>query len=124
MVKRLIAAVNDDATFLHLLDTLLSNEGYETLLLQAGQIAYETIKAKQPRLVIIDIDLQHPFNSWRLVELLTLDPETTQIPFILCTVADQELRNRVARLNGQNTAVIEKPFRIDELLGHVRQLVD
>jgi DNA-binding response OmpR family regulator len=122
--KQFIAAVNDDATFLHLLDTLLEREGYERLLLQAGQIAYETIKDKQPALVIIDIDIERPQNSWRLVELLTLDPETTNIPFILCVVASQELHQRITRFNTQNTRIIEKPFRIDELLEHIEQLMD
>ncbi len=121
--KQLIAAVNDDATFLHLIDTLLEREGYERLLLQAGQIAYETIKAKQPKLVIIDIDVERPHMSWRLVELLTLDPETTDIPFILCAIASQELHQRMTRFNTQNTVIIEKPFRVDELLENVRKLI-
>lgn len=122
--KHFIAAVNDDATFLHLIDTLLEREGYDRLLLQAGQIAYETIKNKQPDLVIIDIDIERPHNSWRLVELLTLDPETTDIPFILCAVASQELHQRMTRFNTQNTIVIEKPFRINELLENISKLMN
>jgi DNA-binding response OmpR family regulator len=120
--KPLVAAVNTDTAFLRLLDAVLNDEGYATLLLQAGDITYDTIKQRWPAIVILDIDSETPAASWRLVDLLLLDPDTAKIPLILCSVADQTLLDRLPKLSAIGCTVIEKPFMVEELLAHVRAL--
>jgi DNA-binding response OmpR family regulator len=122
--KGLVAAINTDTAFLRLLEAVLNDEGYASLLLQAGDIAYDTIKQRSPAAVILDIDRDMPNISWRLVDLLMLDPETTKIPLIICSVADQMLLDRVPKLSSVGCAMIEKPFVVEELLTHVRALID
>jgi DNA-binding response OmpR family regulator len=116
----LVAAVNSDTAFLHLLDTILADAGFDTLLLQSGDITYDTIKKHGPAVVILDIDGEAPAAGWRLVDLLLLDPATAQMPLIICSVADQTLVDRAPKLQATGCVVIEKPFTIDELLKQVR----
>jgi DNA-binding response OmpR family regulator len=120
----LVAAVNNDATFLHLLEVLLRDAGYQTLLIQAGDLGYTTIKQQRPQVVIIDIDIDVPTASWRTVDLLLLDPDTMGIPLIICTVADQVVADRSQKLQAAGCTVIYKPFTIDELAAQVRARVD
>ena len=118
--KPLVAAVNTDTAFLRLLDAVLTDEGYATLLLQAGDITYETIKQRWPAIIILDIDGETPAASWRLVDLLLFDPDTAKIPLIICSVADQTLLDRLPKLSATGCIVIEKPFLVEELMAHVR----
>lgn len=123
MGKPLVAAINTDTAFLRLLETLLNDEGYATILLQAGDITYDTIKDRSPHIIILDIDVEAPNTSWRLVDLLLLDPETAQIPLILCAVPDQTLLDRSPKLATIGCAIIEKPFTVEELLDQVRKQI-
>jgi CheY-like chemotaxis protein len=38
--RPLVAVVNDEAVFAQLVDAVLHDEGYDTLLLQTGEVAY------------------------------------------------------------------------------------
>jgi DNA-binding response OmpR family regulator len=118
--RPLVAVVNDEVAFVRVLDALLHDEGFDTLLLQAGEIAYESIKQQRPNLVILDISTGQPDVSWKTVDLLIIDPDTTMIPIILCTVADQTYRDRQPKLQAVGHILIEKPFALDELVGHIR----
>jgi CheY-like chemotaxis protein len=122
--QTLVAVINNDAVFVRLLDTLLRDEHYDTLLLQIGDIAYESIKQQRPRLVILDISSEVPNESWRLVDLLRLDPETAAIPVLVCSVADQSLHARRPKLEATPYTFIEKPFTITELMEAVHAALD
>lgn len=119
----LVAIINNDAAFAGLLDTLLRDDGYDTLLQQIGDLAYASIKQQQPRVIILDISSEIPQESWRVVDLLLLDPTTAAIPVIVCAVADQVLRDRRPRLQAAGYALLEKPFTLSELLEQVRAFV-
>ena len=118
--RPLVAVVNDEVAFVRVLDALLRDEGYDTLLLQAGEIGYESIKQQLPDLVILDINASQPDASWKTVDLLVVDPATTTIPLLICAVADQTLRDRQPKLQALGHVLIEKPFALDELVTHLR----
>jgi len=122
--RPLVAVVNDEAVFVQLLDTVLHDEGYDTLLLQAGEVAYASIKQQSPRAILLDINFDTPQTSWRFVDLLLLDPQTTGIPLIICAVADQTLRDRTPKLQAAGYTIIEKPFPLGEVLAQVRAAIN
>jgi CheY-like chemotaxis protein len=122
--RPVIAVVNDDAVFVRLLDTILHDAGYDTLLLQGGEVAYESIKQQTPRVILLDIDSDTPQTSWRFVDMLLLDPQTADIPLIICSVADQTLRDRTPKLRTAGYRIIEKPFPLGEVLEQVRAAID
>ena len=122
--RPVVAVVNDEAVFAQLLDTVLRDEGYDTLLLQAGEVAYASIKQHSPRAILLDINIDTPQTSWRFVDLLLLDPATASIPLIICTVADQTLRDRTPKLRAAGYTIVEKPFSLGEVLEKVREATD
>jgi DNA-binding response OmpR family regulator len=120
MAKPLIVVVNDDTTFLGLMEDLLSEEGYNTLIIKSSDTAYETIKKKEPALVVLDIRMQSAEAGFMVLDLLRLDPTTAQIPVIICSAATQFVRENEAHFRAMGCDILPKPFLLNELLTKVQ----
>ncbi len=121
MDKPLIAIVNDDTIFLSLMNDLLSEEGYRTVLINTSDKAYKEIRKLKPALVILDIVMDKPESGWTVLELLQLDPETTNIPVILASADARFIREKRDWLEQHGIDSIEKPFNLDDLLAKVEK---
>ncbi len=119
-----IAVVNDDTTFLRLMEDLLrTDEGYEVSTCIVGTEGYEFIRRLQPDLVILDLIFGPAEEGWRTLDLLTLDPQTRRIPVIVCSAAIQLLHHHREHLEQFNVYVLPKPFDLDVLLDQVRSAI-
>jgi CheY-like chemotaxis protein len=123
MARPTIAVVNDDPAFLELMQDLLTDESYSTILLHEGSGAYDAIRQKRPELVILDLRLEHPEAGWKTLELVRLDPETTGIPVIVCSADTRALRDKEDWLRDRDVKILEKPFNLDDLLSMVRDAI-
>jgi CheY-like chemotaxis protein len=119
----LIAVINDDSAFLHLMHDLLEDEGYDVRLHHEGSDAHVVVKDESPDLIILDIRMEHPDTGWKLLELIRLDPATRDIPVIVCSADSVALQSKEAALAEQNCLALEKPFDLDALLSLVHQLI-
>lgn len=118
-----IAVVNDDTTFLQLMDDLLSGEGYETTVMKISSEAFERIKDLQPSLVIIDIWMQKADNGWEILNLIRLDPSTASIPVIVCSTDIRDLEAKEPLLRSLKCDVLPKPFNLQILLDKVNESI-
>jgi CheY-like chemotaxis protein len=118
-----IVVMNDEPTILDALQELLIGEGYRVTVLRESRGAYERIKAIQPDLAILDMRMGNELVGFELIELLTLDPATSGIPLVVCSAASQALREHADQLAHQNIPVLAKPFRLDELLTIIGQVL-
>ena len=116
MSDQLIAVVNDDTLFLDLMNRLLVEEGYRTLLITEGSRAYGVLREERPDLIVLDVRLEHPEGGWKVLELIRLDPETADIPVIICSADSRFLREKGELLREKRCDVLEKPFELDDLL--------
>lgn len=123
MTPPVIAVVNDDPAFLELMQELLTDESYTTELLHEGNGAYDAIRQRKPDLVILDLRLEHPEAGWKTLELLRLDPETTNIPVIICSADTRALREKEDWLRERDVKILEKPFNLDDLLTMVKDVI-
>jgi CheY-like chemotaxis protein len=115
-----IALINDDTTFLQLMEDLLqAEEGYEVLVCKVSSGAYEFVKEQRPDLVLLDIRMETPEAGWMVLELLTLDPQTRDIPMIACSAAIRDLQDHEGLLKKYDIDVLPKPFDLDTLLEKV-----
>ncbi len=115
-----IAVVNDDTTFLRLMEELLRNEeGYEVSTCFVGSEGYEFVRQIQPDLVILDLIFGPAEEGWRTLDLLTLDPRTRRIPVIVCSAASHLLHHHSDYLEQFDVHVLPKPFDLDVLLAKV-----
>ena len=117
-----IAVVNDDTVFVGLMTELLEQEaGYRVISCLEGNKVYDFIKAEQPDLVLLDLVLNREERGWHALELLKLDPATTDIPVILCSAAISSLQNNAGLLARYGVDFIAKPFNLDDLLDVVHK---
>ncbi len=123
MPRQRIAIVNDDATYMELMKDLLAEEGYKTTTWDRNDNPYHVIKRERPHLVILDIRLQNADEGWKVLEQIRLDPMTTNIPVIVCSADTQFLRWKRRQLRQMDCEVLEKPFRLDDLLRDVRKMI-
>jgi CheY-like chemotaxis protein len=115
-----IALINDDKTYLQLMEDLLrEEEGYEVLVCKVSSEACEFVKEQRPDLVLLDIRMETPEAGWTVLEVLTLDPQTRDIPMIVCSAAIRELEDHEDLLKKYGVDVLPKPFDLDELLDKV-----
>lgn len=119
----LIAVVDDDTAFLRMMNVLLLQEGYQTLLWLHGTGAYEMIRREQPDLVILDLRMDNPQAGWQTLERLRQDPRTAAIPVIVCSADTAFLRDQRERLRGHRCQPLEKPFDLEDLLATVQALI-
>lgn len=115
--------VNDDTAFLDLMNQLLTDEGYDCFIHVVGSTAYEKVKEAAPDLVVLDIRMGDPEAGWHVLDMMRLDPETRDIPVIVCSADALQLREKNERLRQQNAQSIEKPFDLEELLTMVSGVV-
>lgn len=117
--KKKIAVIDDIKEFVDFLTVSLESQGYDVLPCVGSLRAYETVKHGKPDLVILDI-MMPGRSGWELLDILTGDPETKDIPIIITTA----VKAATARLAGTKHELLKKPFELDELLTKVEKLVD
>jgi CheY-like chemotaxis protein len=118
--RPVITVVNDDTTFLQLMEQLLDDEGYEAEALKSTNNALDHIKKRKPALIVLDIRINNEENGLLLLDLITLDPETRKIPVIIASANLQALAGREDELAAKGIYVIAKPFDIDDLAALIR----
>lgn len=122
---RRIVVINDDTVFLNLMSDLLSEvEGYEVRVCREGSRAYTFVKEQRPDLVILDIRIDGQEAGWSILECLTLDPETSPIPLIVCSAAIRDLQAHQMLLDRYGIDVLPKPFDLDTLLSKIQAAFD
>jgi CheY-like chemotaxis protein len=119
-----IAVINDDTTFLRLMEELLRVEqGYAVGVCRQWHDAYGFVKDFRPDLVILDVVMSDEEAGWRILNLLTLDPHTRPIPVIVCSAAIQSLHEHQAWLDRFGICALPKPFDLEMLLETIRRML-
>jgi CheY-like chemotaxis protein len=125
MADQLIGIANHDPVLIRLLSTVLEDAGYRTLHLPQGSAAYEEIKKSQPDLIVLDTWLENREAGWQLFQVLRLDPETKEIPVLICSSDLAEFEKRATALEEHgHVGVLHKPFDIDVLVRSVKRLLE
>ena len=117
VAKPHVAVINDDTTFLRLMDELLGREeGYRVSTSFVGGEAHSFVREVQPDLVVLDLVFgDSAEQGWRTLDLLTLDPATRRIPVIVCSAATTLLHQHADWLRRFDVEVLPKPFDLDAL---------
>ena len=120
-----VLVVDDDPSFLELMQSLLTSEGYEVATCRESQAALQKVATFRPQVITLDLRMPEP-SGWQLLETLKRDPETSDIPIIVVSAAGAELaetRERLRRYEGRDVSILVKPFEIDELLSRIADAV-
>lgn len=119
--KGSILIVDDTPQNLHLLSSMLIEQGYDVRSAINGSVALMAVDKIQPDLILLDINMPH-MSGFEICERLKSNKETCTIPIIFLSAMDETL-DKIKALRSGGVDYITKPFQIEEVIARVeRQL--
>ncbi len=116
-----ILVMNDNQEILDAFQMILEDEGYQVTLASYIINDMQEILRIHPDLIILDFMFEGKDTGWQMLQLLKLHEPTSDIPIIICTAAQREVRDIESFLQAKGIAVVYKPFDINELLEAVQR---
>ncbi len=120
--SRFVLAVDDSLSARRALLQLVQDAGFEARGAKDGLEAVEIIDGRRPDLVLADLEMPR-MNGMELTSHLRANPATRDLPVIMITSRATEKHRREAEKAGVNR-YLTKPFRDDDLLGHIHHLLE
>ena len=116
-----ILLVDDDKELLAALKIKLLKEGFEIDTAPDGEVALEKVKANQPDLVILDVNMPN-MNGMDVCRALRSDEKTRDLAIIMLTARDDEV-DRILGLEFGADDYVTKPYNPRELVLRVKGLL-
>lgn len=116
-----VLIVDDSVTLRSAVSDLLRQNGIKVLEASDGLEAKVQLQTTIPDLVIMDIVMPN-MNGYELCRWLKNQPNTHNIPVVMCTSKSEDFDRYWGMKQGAD-AYIAKPFRPNELLATVKQLL-
>jgi DNA-binding response OmpR family regulator len=116
-----ILVVDDEASVRHLLQVMLTTEGYQPLLAANGAEALQIAHEHLPALVLLDW-MMPILDGIATLQALRNDPATARLPVVMLTARQGDSDMAQAMVQGADF-YITKPFEAEEMLAVVRRFV-
>lgn len=120
MANAKILVVEDSPTERFYLADLLGKKGYQVITAETGEEALAKVKSERPRLVVMDVVMPGQ-SGFQITRAISRDPETKDIPVLLCTSKSTET-DRIWGLRQGAKDYLVKPLKPDEFLSRVAEL--
>jgi len=120
MAIQKILIVDDSPTERYFLSDILIKNGFSVSTAENGEEAMAKIKADKPQLILMDIVMPGQ-NGFQVTRAITRDPDTQDVPVIICTSKGQET-DRIWGLRQGARDYIVKPIDPQELLAKISAL--
>ncbi|MEB0136730.1 response regulator [Actimicrobium sp. CCC2.4] len=115
-----ILIVDDSPTERYFLTDVLVKNGFSVATAENGEEALRKIKADKPQLILMDVVMPGQ-NGFQVTRAISRDPETQDVPIIICTSKGQET-DRIWGLRQGARDYIVKPVDPQELLAKIAAL--
>src|SRR4051794_1747800 len=112
MTSPLIAVIDEDAALRTLLDDLLQDEGFRTILCATTCEGFFVVSLVKPDLIILDLWIEQPDAGWRLIQRLRRNPLTVSVPILVCSSDRRSIVLHERLLDLWGYRVLDKPFDI------------
>lgn len=130
LAKNTVLIVDDEPGLVTYLETLLQDNGYETVSAADGQIGLEKLKSERPDLVTLDISMPEK-SGVRFYRDLKEDPGFANIPVVIVTAVtgyggDPEEFKKFISTRKQvppPEGFVAKPVEPEELLNMIKDLL-
>ena len=119
-----ILIIEDDQSIIRLFERLLNGAGYRRVVsIQDSRQAVDSFLSLGPDLVLLDLHMPH-LDGFQVMELLkTHVPEEAFLPIAVIT-GDSDQAVRIRCLSAGAKDFVSKPFRAEEFLLRVRNLLE
>ncbi len=117
-IQGTILVVDDLLENLHLLNMILTQEGYEVRKARTGNMALMVTENVPIDLIILDINMPE-MNGYEVCQALKENSKTCQIPVIFISALDDEV-SKVQAFQTGGVDYVSKPFQVEEVLARVK----
>jgi DNA-binding response OmpR family regulator len=118
--KPYVLVVDDEEGVRQLVTRILTGQGYEVAEAANGKQAVESISARRPDLLILDL-MMPELDGWAVLERLR---ERGVLPPALLLTARSDYPTLARSVREGAVAFVGKPFRIQELVNACRKILD
>ena len=108
-MKQTILIVDDETSFLDILQIILQRAGYKTVVTTNGKEGLSMVYEHRPSLVVLD-DMLPGISGGDICMTLKNDPSVSHIPVILYSAGPRVREREFIRQIGAN-ATLSKPFK-------------
>lgn len=115
-----ILIVDDSPTERYFLTDILIKNGFSVSTAENGEEAMVKIKADKPHLILMDVVMPGQ-NGFQVTRAISRDPDTQDVPIIICTSKNQET-DRIWGLRQGARDYVVKPVDPQELLAKIAAL--
>ncbi len=115
--KANILIVDDKPNNLHLLSSMLEDQGYEVRCANSGAIAIRAVEIEYPDIILLDINMPN-MNGYEVCEHLKLNEHTQAIPVIFLSALSETI-DKVKAFKVGGIDYITKPFQLEEVLARI-----
>ena len=112
--------VDDEPPIVAVVCEALEDAGIRTVGCELGHEAHACIRCKQPKVVILDIQMPE-VDGVQVFQQLRTDPATTAIPVIFLTANAHILKQRLPNYQEMGAELLPKPFHIERLIALVER---
>jgi twitching motility two-component system response regulator PilH len=117
-----VMIVDDSNALREIIAKMLRDSGMEVISAEDGVQALEKIEqVTQLDLVVLDIVMPN-MNGYELCRQIKKNPKTQNIPVVMCSSKSEDF-DRIWGIRQGADAYISKPFRPEELLSTIKQLL-
>ena len=121
MSEILVAIIDEDPTYVQVLNRVLLRAGFRTIIWTPGTDAFSLIQAAKPQLVVLDIHLGVHLGE-SVIEQLKAEPAMPDTAVLLCSSWAWLLQEQLLELYPRRAAILEKPFDLGDFLVVARRL--
>ena len=117
-----VLIIDDSPTELHLFQSMLEKNGFDTLVADSGEEGLKQAKLSRPHCILMDV-VMPGMNGFQATRKLSKDPDTSDIPVIIITTKDQE----TDKIWGMRQGAVEylvKPIAEKQLVDMINSVMD
>jgi DNA-binding response OmpR family regulator len=122
MAGERILAVDDSATVLEMIKSVLVADGYDVITAADGAEGLETARREKPDLILLDVMLPK-LDGYRVCRLLKFDQNYKGIPIVMLTAKAEDAAVATGMRTGADQ-YLTKPVEPDTLLAAVASEIE
>lgn len=115
--SEVVLAIDDDPQVISLYERFLETQGYKVIALTEPRRAVQRAKEVRPFAITLDIMMPEK-DGWQVIADLKSDPETRNIPVIICSILEEEERG----FSMGASDYLVKPFLQEDLINAIGRL--
>lgn len=120
MAIKNVLVVDDSPTEIHILSEMLKKNGFSVITASNGEEAIAKSKSGKPDLILMDV-VMPGMSGFETTRAITKNPETANIPVIICTTKGQETDKAWGLRQGAKDYIV-KPVTEKVLMAKIQAL--